>query len=272
MTINSYLTNLGARAIVRDSEKEGIQRSIAALQARLINHFGIQISQHFVFGSYSRGTILPRSMDPQSDVDYMVVFSDGGMQPQSYLDRLRRFAVCRYSRSEVMQSHPTIVLELNHIRFELVPAIQNWWGGLQIPAKSSGYQSWQETDPKGFNDELTRANQVYGNLIKPLVRVMKYWNAQANYPFESYVLEQQIAGHGFGFFGLLRSRQISDYFFEIVETIDAGFFAPQWKKDAVSRLKMLTDRARTLERAGQIAQAESILAKLMPPVGGLFGR
>lgn len=272
MTINSYLTNLANQAILRDDEKAGVQRSIATLQTRLVDHFDAQMSQHFVFGSYSRGTILPRSMDPQSDVDYMVVFSDGGLQPQSYLDRLRRFAELRYTRSEVAQSHPTVALELNHIRFELVPALQNWWGGLQIPAKGSGYQSWQDTDPKGFNNTLTSANQANGNLIKPLARIMKYWNAKAGYPFESYALEQQVAGHGYGFFGLLASRQIGDYFFQIVDALDAGLFAPQWKRDAVTRLKDLTTQVRALERAGQIAQAEAVIAKLVPPVGGLLGR
>lgn len=272
MSINSYLTNLANQAILRDDEKAGVQRSITTLQTRLVQHFGAQISQHFVFGSYSRGTILPRSMDSQSDVDYMVVFSDGGLQPQSYLDRLRRFAEVKYARSEVAQSHPTVALELNHIRFELVPALQSWLSGLQIPAKGSDYQSWQETDPKGFNDKLTSANQANGNLIKPLVRVMKYWNAKAGYPFESYALEQQVAGYGYGFFGLLVSRQIGDYFFQIVDALDAGLFAPQWKRDAVARLKQLAGQARMLERAGQTAQAEAFIAKLLPPVGGLLGR
>ncbi|MCP2775197.1 SMODS domain-containing nucleotidyltransferase, partial [Salmonella enterica] len=91
------------------------------------------------------------------------------------LDRLRRFAELRYASSEVAQSHPTVALELNHIRFELVPALKSWFSGLQIPAKGSDYQSWQDTDPNGFNEKLVNANQANANLIKPLVRIMKYW-------------------------------------------------------------------------------------------------
>lgn len=271
MTINSYLTTLANQAILRDDEKAGVQRSITALQKRLVDHFGNQIGHHFVFGSYSRGTILPRSMDPRSDVDYMVIFSDSGLQPQSYLDRLRRFAEAKYARSEVAQSHPTVALELNHIRFELVPALQNWLSGLQIPAKGSGYQSWQETDPKGFNDRLTSANQTNGNLIKPLVRVIKYWNAKAGYPFESYTLEQQVAGYGYGFLGLFSSRQLADYFFRVVDSLEAGLFAPQWKQEAVSRLKQLASLAKSQERFGNAIQAEITIKRLLPPVGGLLG-
>lgn len=271
MTINSYLTGLANLAILRDDEKASVQRSITALQSRLTNHFGNQIGQHFVFGSYSRGTILPRSMDPQSDVDYMVVFADTGLQPQSYLDRLRRFAEVRYSRSEVAQSHPTVVLELNHVRFELVPAVQNRFSVLQIPAKGSGYQSWQDTDPNGFNQTLSSANQVNGNFIKPLVRVMKYWNATARYPFESYALEQHIAAQGYGLLGLLGTRRLADYFLQTVESLDAGWSAPQWKQDVVSRLNQLVVLAQSQERSGNAIQAEATIKRLLPPVGGLLG-
>src|SRR5690606_40140815 len=58
----------------------------------------------------SRGTILPRSMDEQSDIDYMVVFSDGSATPQTYLNRLKTFVEKRYGSSEIYQSSPTIVL------------------------------------------------------------------------------------------------------------------------------------------------------------------
>lgn len=269
MTINSYLTGLANLAILRDDEKASVQRSITSLQTRLANHFGKQIGQDFVFGSYSRGTILPRSMDPQSDVDYMVVFSDTGLQPLSYLDRLRRFAEVQYARSEVALSHPTVVLELNHIRFELVPALQHWFSGLQIPAKGSSYQNWKDTDPSGFNRTLTSANQANGNLIKPLVRVMKYWNATAKYPFESYALEQHIAGQGYGFYGLLATRPLADYFFKAIDSLDAGWSAPQWKQEAVDRLKQLASLAKSQERSGNIIQAERTIKRLLPPVGNL---
>lgn len=271
MSINSYLTRLTNHAIVRDREKLLIQRSISMLETRLKTHFGTQLKSSFIFGSYSRGTILPRSMDAQSDVDYMVIFSDGDFQPQTYLDRLRRFAERYYGRSEIAQSHPTVALELNHIRFELVPAIQNWWGSTQIPAKTSSYQSWQETDPKGFNEQITSANRANGNLIKPLCRLVKYWNATARYPFESYGLEQHVASQGYGFLGLLSSRQLGDYFFQAVDSLEAGWFSPQRKQEAVSRLKQLAFLARSQDQAGNSIQAETTIKRLLPPIDGLLG-
>lgn len=273
MTINSYLTSLANAAITRDQEKLAIQRSIGNLELRLKNSFGSQLANSLIFGSYSRGTILPRNMDAHSDVDYMVIFSDGGLRPQTYLDRLRRFAEQNYQRSDIEQSNPTIVLSLNHIRFELVPATRSW-SDLQIPARATDYSDWLNTDPTDFNEKLVKANQANGNQIKPLVRLVKYWNASYNYPFESYLLERKIAeqNYGFGFLGLGTSRRLDDYFFQIVESLDLGWFEPQWKKDAVSRLKQLAAQAQMLELAGNGVQAEATIKKLLPPINGLLGR
>lgn len=266
MSINGYLTNIANAAYVRDQERVGIQRSIETLRSRLSSEFSGQLTDQFVFGSYSRGTILPRSMDTESDVDYMVVFSDGSLRPSTYLARLRRFTETWYARSEIALSNPTVVLDLHHIRFELVPATRDWLGTTRIPAKASSYQDWIDTDPKGFNDRLTSTNQSNNNLIKPLVRVMKYWNATAGHPFESYDLEQKIVGHGFGFYGLLSALSFKEIFLNFVPNIDVGYFEAQWKKDAVDRLKTFTKQANSLESSGRETEAERCMARLFPPV------
>ena len=118
MSANGYLTRLADSAVLRELEKQNVDRSLEGLRARLDAHFkgtlltGSLIKRQLTFGSYTRGTILPRSMDEQSDVDHMVVFSDSDAKPQAYLDRLRRFAEERYARSEIYQSIPKMVLVL----------------------------------------------------------------------------------------------------------------------------------------------------------------
>jgi len=65
------------------------------------------IKQHFRFGSSTRGTILPRSMDEHSDIDYMIVFSDNTATPQTYLNRLKAFVEKRYGSSEIYPARPS---------------------------------------------------------------------------------------------------------------------------------------------------------------------
>ena len=246
-TVNGYLTRLSRAAMLRNREKESVQRSINVMRRRLQRCFRQQISEQTIFGSYTRNTILPRRFDENSDIDYLVVFADGGFSPQTYLDRLRRFVEANYVRSEIHQSIPTIQLELNHIRFELVPATRNWWGSIQIPAKSSDFANWQNTDPDCFNRELTRKNISYGNKIKPLIRIVKCWNTTANYPFESFDLEKKIVEH---IFLGVRSR-LSDMLYDFSSDLNAGWSAPQWKHNAVQRFRNYLEEVQCHERRGR---------------------
>ena len=272
MSVNSYLTKVAGGAIIRESEKESIQRSIATIQSRLNAYFSNELSRHFLFGSYTRGTILPRSMDSHSDIDYIVVFNDSAYKPQAYLDKLRRFVNYYYSSSEISQSHPTIVLSLNHIKFELVPATRSFFGGVQIPAKSSDYNDWISTDPNDFNQTLTAANQTNHNMIKPVVRLVKYWNAKNNYPFESYELETMLAERSYVLVGgFLGKGQLKDYFFDALEALQTDFFAPQYKKDAVNRAHQLIQSAKLYLSLGQEDTAQQKVQRLIPPVGLLSG-
>ncbi len=190
MSVLSYLCDRASDAVFSGLEQHSINRSTSLLEKRLAEQLGAKIEAQLRFGSSSRGTILPRKMDEESDIDHMVIFNDRGLAPQTYLDRLRRFVDQNYPKSTIYQSTPTIVLELNHIKFDLVPAVNSFWSGLQIP---NGKGSWQSTDPKGFNALLSRRNSECDGCLKPAIRLVKYWNAQNGYPFESFWLEQWIA-------------------------------------------------------------------------------
>ena len=98
--INGYLMRISRTAIIRDAEKAAIQKSLGRLRFLLKRHFKNRITEHFVFGSFSRNTILPRRMDQVSDVDLMVVFEEDGARPQTYLDQ----RLLREARSSPFQA------------------------------------------------------------------------------------------------------------------------------------------------------------------------
>lgn len=90
MSALSVLTNTASNAVLSSTEQSSIATSISTLQSRMALHFDSgAIKQHFRFGSSTRGTILPRSMDEKSDIDYMAFFSDSNSTPQTYLKRLQ---------------------------------------------------------------------------------------------------------------------------------------------------------------------------------------
>lgn len=73
MSTNQYLEQLASQLVLSDAEKQSISRSIATLQEHLYNwrHY-CSVKNHYYFGSYSRNTILPRAVDSNSDIDYMI--------------------------------------------------------------------------------------------------------------------------------------------------------------------------------------------------------
>lgn len=255
MSVLSFLTATASNAVLSPAEQASINTSIATLQSRMSLHFeSSSIKQHFRFGSSTRGTNLPRSMDAQSDIDYMIVFSDSNATPQTYLNRLRTFVEKRYGSSEIYQSSPTIVLELNHIRFDLVPAIVGWLGDLQIPNGSGG---WTSTNPNDFNSSLDQANRSNNSLIKPTIRLMKYWNAASGFPFNSFEMEKWICGMGFWF----QSNQ-KDYLFAVIDNLSTSFSYAQWINNEIGRAKDVVAKVRQYEKDDMPASAEKEVKRL----------
>ncbi|MEC4806936.1 MAG: nucleotidyltransferase domain-containing protein [Jaaginema sp. PMC 1079.18] len=259
MSVNSYLTNLASTLILSETEKSSITTSINTLSSRLTLHFNSEVTKHFQFGSSTRGTILPRKADNHSDIDYMVVFntSNGRKKPQTYLNRLKRFVEARYSTSEIRQSHPTIVLSLNHINFELVPAIYNY--GYHIPLPASSWLEWTSTDPSGTNQLLQDTNKSNNYHIKPLVRLVKYWNTCKRHPFTSFSLEQYIVNQSF-----LRCSALKDYFYEFWLRFNCTYDTARNIKNMVEKAKAYARNAKEYESINMPVRAESEIKKILP--------
>lgn len=264
MSVNSYLTNLATNLIIRDSEKESIKISNSTLETRLKSYFGNEIGFVSIFGSYQRNTILPREYDIYSDIDVMVLFGDTSFKPQTYLNKLRRFAESRYRTSEIYQSSPTIVLKLNHIKFELVPSLfAEYYASdkYKIPSKANSYEDWLYTSPFEFSDTVTAKNKEHGNYIKPLIRIMKRWNRINSGVYESFELEQMIINNGFYSCLFDINANLWSYFYNFVSSLNTSSLAYQYQKDAVSKLKNKVNEVKNHETSYP-SIAENIISSI----------
>lgn len=266
MSVLNYLEDLASNAILEEDEKFSIEKSINTLKLRLNNYFGNELNEHFKFGSSTRGTILPRNMDSQSDIDYMVVFKDDSYKPQTYLDKLKRFVEAKYSTSEIYQSNPTIVLNLNHIKFEIVPAIDKGYfsNDYRIPAKASDYNDWIQTDPNGFNNELTNKNKNNDFQMKPLIRLIKYWNANNGHMFYSFPLEKNIVGKSYSY-----CNNLKEYFYNYMENFGTSNKYPDVTNKKIEKMHKIIRETKNLENQGYQYSAEEKIKELLPIVGTL---
>lgn len=258
MSVQSHLTTTASNLVLSSNEKSTIKTSIRTISSRL-NLFFENVSDNYVFGSFDRGTILPRKADSFSDIDYMVVFDDGAsMTPQALMNRLKKFAEYYYSSSEISQSSPTIILELNHIRFELVPAYRDYWGQTFIPAPSSSYNNWVATNPDRIKSDLLDKNRLNNYKIKELVRILKYWNSDNGKVYTSYELESFIIARYF-----FHCENIKDYFYNAVNGLYT-YYLPSYKSDKVSRLKRVIEDVKYYEKNNDLKRAISELKKVVP--------
>lgn len=262
MTVNSYLHNKSSTLNLTDAEKASISTSISTIKTRLSAYFPGEIAEYFVFGSYDRGTILPRGYDVNSDVDFMIVFNDGGYQPQTYLDKLRRFADYYYASSDIAQSHPTIKIEMNHIRFELVPSLLTY-GNYQIPSKNSGYASWMITEPRTFKTNFQECNKRHNWYIGPTVRLMKYWNTTHGRVFDSYELEKMIVEYYAGRYPK-EGLNYWTYFREFVGNLQVSWSYNETKRNRITALKNSVDQINTYMNGGRLVDAENAIGRLLP--------
>lgn len=256
MSVLSHLVKRASDAVLSDTEKDSISRSISTLKTRINSYFGTDVTNHFQFGSSTRGTILPRSMDEHSDIDYMVIFKDDGSKPQTFLNRLKKFVEYYYSKSEIYQSSPTIVLELNHIKFEIVPA-KEVWGQKYIP---NGSGDWMATNPNDFNNTLSEKNKNNSNLIKPTIRLAKYWNALNGYVYSSYLFEKWIVDRHF----IVYPINQKEFLFHVFDNLYSENEETQWRKDKIQRAKNIIANVRYYESIGDAYNAEIEVKKLIP--------
>ena len=177
------------------------------------------VSDSFLTGSYKRHTMIR----PPNDVDIFVLtnYSPSEVTPNTVLNKLKLDLRSSYPNSVVRQDKPCIVLDFNHCKFELTPAIKvisqsfletlgrthrrenqflKTLGGGQFREGSQdadlGYyipsekeNTWMKVEsPRVLEEKLSKANQRLNGMLTPLIKMMKvckrYNNLKAKKSFE----------------------------------------------------------------------------------------
>lgn len=260
--INNFLRNISSDLLIKPNSLAGINitRSVDSICKNIRIHFQGEVDDVMVFGSYSRNTILPREFDPNSDVDILILFNSqkGKLKPESYRERLKKFAMKFYERSKVIKDHPSIVIELDHINFDLVPGIFDdgvFYDSIEIPGKDT---DWIETRPREFSKSLTEANTRYDSIVKPIIRLVKYWNAANNYPYSSsFKLESMIADMNFS------SENYQSGFFYAVDNLETWEY-PEIVKQKTQTLQRNIEYIKKFIDNEDLAGAKRMVSKIFP--------
>ncbi|NVJ15562.1 hypothetical protein HV826_15560 [Myxococcus sp. AM010] len=152
-------------------------------------------------------------------------------------------AIClRRESSLVRRQRRSVGLEMQHLDIDAVPAIETDQDGfILIPDKDAG--EWILTAPRVHAERAMEVNQARGNRFKPLVNVLKSWNARLpkKAAFKSSSIEamalhlfattpfQSMFEGALKFFDFLSGQFVEDTHFDWRGEAGIGLARPCWE-------------------------------------------
>jgi hypothetical protein len=188
--VDAVLRDIASEIEPTQHQKDGASRSHTHLRELLLaGPFGDRVLGTFLSGSYARGTAIR----PLDDVDVIVEidpdhwsrgFFSSLPPPDKVLDSFAGAIRRRYPQSSVLRQRRSVCLRLRHLCIDVVPAVRDSGAEvLEIPDRNAG--EWIKTSPKAHAAIASRVNQSRYGLLKPLVKLAKYWNS--NLPDSAHV-------------------------------------------------------------------------------------
>ncbi len=195
-SVETYLWN-----VVGAYEPSALQKEAASGSQRnlrdLLNtgQIGDRITGSFLSGSYSRDTAIR----PIDDVDIIFTIDirkwptpvgTSAAFPEQVLDTFANAIRYRYPVSSVFGQRRSVRLQLYHLNIDVVPAVPHERASfLWIPDKNEN--KWLLSAPAIHAQLATQVNQRSGGKFKPLVKLLKAWNANLAPPTQmrSFAIE-----------------------------------------------------------------------------------
>ena len=196
-SILNYLDLLVQKLALQPAEVARIASSVGKIKGKLEKWFENDgLKEVRTFGSYDRGTLISRLVDTNSDIDIMVIFYEKKWESQTYLNKLKSFAEEHYPKAERYQDHPTIVIEDEKIKFELVPCVfkeETFFleEKYLVPQRQNSELEWIETEPDFLMNKLNEYVKTKPTLIN-LILLFKYWNLCNGSQYKTFKIERFI--------------------------------------------------------------------------------
>lgn len=262
-----FETLLGRLELTQDQQAK-LSTSQEYLRSILAGKFTLERTPTLI-GSYARHTQIRQDRD----IDLLLVLADDPHWKQyekrsgALVRDLRRAIKSTYPKTKSNDAGVAVVMDMEVVNFDVVPAFLSA-DHFVIP---DGDDSWQTTNPI-HHIELMEARGKKDSRLKPLVKVMKFWNLRRGSWLQSLHLEMAIER-------IWRGRLIPDYPGGVASTLSylrsllnyPPFHDPwsaekrldgylwvlprHWAKDAVGSAAEVTIRAEGLRLAGREDEA-----------------
>jgi hypothetical protein len=185
---DEYKANLNLTSRQETLVSERRANVVRALKKELSLHS----EESKVIGSWDRSTIT-RYLS-EGDVDVMVILhygqhkdwdnADGTIKS---LDKFRSILVDAYPSTTIRRDRNCVTMGFSEFRLDVVPAFKHEDGYYRIP--DSIRKLWVKTDPFKFAEGVTSINKSMEATFVPLIKMIKGWNRDVDWPIRSFHLE-----------------------------------------------------------------------------------
>jgi hypothetical protein len=207
----------GFLELLRRLELTPDQAQTASTRAKTLKDFFddnfTMAERAFTIGSYRRGTLIrpERDMDLLAPLDYSTYKDRYDRDSRAFLYFVRDQLNERYARTKVSSREIAVLLDFNVIRADVVPAFMRKGGGYFIP---NGKKGWTASNPAYHARLIADRDRELGERMRPLIRLMKYWNIQNGGHLRSFHVELMVWRMW------KRDRLIPAYSTAVMQTID----------------------------------------------------
>lgn len=262
--IDQFLTSISKVLNVPRTTTAQVDAKILDVRKKFSQHTSANVLSVVPFGAYTRGTLLPLDYDRRASVGLLVQFSDTGLHPQTYLDRIEHLLCASYPSRSHLRDATSITLPAHPYPLRLVPALDAGHAGFRIPAQNM-VSGWRHANPAEFSRRLDFADQFNQKLIRPLIRVIKYWNGVNAYPFHPFHLEYEIVNKGYQYLGgSLSAPRLFNYIHDFLSNCGLHDLTTPRKHKLLKRTRVLLDRCHRLDEGGRRDAAMKCVAEILP--------
>lgn len=235
-----YLWEQVRRVEPTQTQKDGGARSQNHLRDILCTgNMASRIKGHYLSGSYSRDT----AVYPLDDVDIIFVIdperwphrssiffgTERFPESTSVLESFASAIRYRYPVSSVFGQRRSVRLQLYHLDIDVVPAIIHPDNPKYIFIPDKEANQWILSSPLLHAENATSVNKFQGAKLKPLVKLLKYWNG--NIPstarFKSFAIET-LCVLIFKNFQMNTLQEGLNYFFDFVASFSGSKGIFEW--------------------------------------------
>lgn len=189
-TVISAFAELHSRQSLTRAQQETASTRVGSLRGFFSSHFEMR-EPVFAVGSYDRKTICDR----ERDIDLTAPFEPYGEQgywdrykhdSQSFLYWVRGRLNDHYHATRISSRQVCVKLDFTRIETDVTPCFPRRGGGYLMP---DGRGGWMATNPPYHTELMDRANRDHDWDLKPLIRLIKWWNIANGHHLRSFHVE-----------------------------------------------------------------------------------